>query len=1362
MICKRLTALLMLLILLCAGTAFGDGQVNLLANPSFEQLDDDGLPSGWYTDAYRTMTGYTLYKSTENAQDGERCVTIENIGMNDARFAQKVRVEPDTLYRLSGWIRADGIADSGHGANLSVADVYAFSRSVYESSGWEYVEYYGWTGPEQTELIVFARVGGYSGESIGSASFDNLMLTKVDTVPPGVVADRWYKIETASVQQNSAVAESSETASPFWPWLIVLAGAYLLLMTWLRPYLLDSTVLELHQGKTSFRLMIGGIAASTLLQLAISMMVEGYGVDVNCFLSWGATMLQVGPSGFYTTTSFCDYPPAYLYVLGASRFIGDRLYEVIGRPGLITAYKLVPIACNAACAAVVYRIACEEGANRRTAAALGVLTAWSVALILNSAARCQMDSVLCLLLLCVAWLAIRGKWAILMPVYVLAVLVKPQALMLGPLGLLAIINAWIRQPKLWKQLLAGLGMALALALIVIVPFSSGQEWSWIFSLYGRTLASYPYASLNTANLYYLSGGNWAAVGDPANWLAPALLATLGVSMAAYLYKRQKGMRLGLVEPVAMLVYAAAFTVLALTGASWGVIGTVAMSLCFVIVLSLYLRCGDVKKLPLLGGLLFLLLYVLGVKMHERYLMPALVLFAMAFALQRDRRILYLMAGITATLFINEGIVLDNSIRLGSSGGHLNQDTYGLNMLLSILNVVSVPYAIHMAYSLCIGETAEASEEDSAPAQPEKMPPRVKQYIADSSLHWRRLDWVLMISVTVIYAAVALCNLGSTKAPQNPWKSTTYDEQVVIDLGAEYENFRMLYFAQVSYDDFSVAVSSDGETWSHEYWAEMAQGQCFRWKYVTAYTMNGAERRYNTAQTVPFTGRYVRISAQQVGLILNEVIFRDAAGELIPATAIEQIGANESSPLYSDISALLDEQNTLDGEPSWYNSTYFDEIYHARTAFEHMNGTTPYETTHPPLGKVIMSWFVALFGMTPFGWRFAGALAGILMLPVMYLLGKQLTKRTDVAFAGMMMMTLDCMHFTQTRIATIDSFPVLFIMASYLFMLRFMQRDIVRDSMRKVLPDLALSGLFMGLGIASKWIGVYAGVGLAVLYFWTCLRHVRMGVEAAELLAHEDELADDEREVLKLRSNQALRRPLLLCCWCLLFFVAVPVMIYVLSYIPYFSYREFDSVIDFIKSIISAQQGMLNYHATPGLGMDHPFYSPWYEWPLNQRPMYYANAYYVPEGYDYAMFCFGNPAVWTGGLVGIAYVVYAWIKRHYYLREGSLQMMHVRAKDCTVALSFVLIGLLAQFLPWVLVPRGTYIYHYFASVPFLCLGVVLLLDRIRQKRPKLGLIILAAYVVLCLVLFVAFYPYASGVLTPNAWLDFMRRFLYIYH
>ena len=57
----------------------------------------------------------------------------------------------------------------------------------------------------------------------------------------------------------------------------------------------------------------------------------------------------------------------------------------------------------------------------------------------------------------------------------------------------------------------------------------------------------------------------------------------------------------------------------------------------------------------------------------------------------------------------------------------------------------------------------------------------------------------------------------------------------------------------------------------------------------------------------------------------------------------------------------------------------------------------YEWTHPPLGKVLMMVGIQLFGMTPFGWRFMGALMGVLMLPVMYLMAKQLTKSTKLSF-----------------------------------------------------------------------------------------------------------------------------------------------------------------------------------------------------------------------------------------------------------------------------------------------------------------------------------------------------------------------------
>ena len=497
--------------------------------------------------------------------------------------------------------------------------------------------------------------------------------------------------------------------------------------------------------------------------------------------------------------------------------------------------------------------------------------------------------------------------------------------------------------------------------------------------------------------------------------------------------------------------------------------------------------------------------------------------------------------------------------------------------------------------------------------------------------------------------------------------------------------------------------------------------------------------------------------------MNEVIFHDTNGDRIPATVIAQLNVMEESTLYSDANNIFDEQDTLEGLPSWWNSTYFDEIYHARTAYEHLHGTAPYETSHPPLGKVIMSLGIAIFGMVPFGWRVMGALAGILMLPAMYLLGKQLTKKSSFAFAAALMLALDCQHFTQTRIATIDSYPVLFILFSWLFMLRFMQRDIVRLPLKKLLPDLALSGLFMGLGIASKWIGVYSGAGLAVAFFWTIFRHMRMAATSAHLLKTDKSLSDEDRKILTLRDQTTMKRVLVICLWCLLFFVAIPLAIYLLAYIPYFAYAHFDNLKDYLTAVWNAQLRMFSYHSKPGLGMDHPFYSPWYEWIFNQRPMYYASPTYVnTPGWSYAIWCFGNPAIWSAALVGFAYTVFMWAKRHRYTLRKDGETLHWTAADWDVTMPFLLLSALSQFLPWVLVPRGTYIYHYFATTPFLMLSITVLFRDITRRFPKTGKWLLGIFLGVCLVMFVAYFPYASGALTPTWWLDFMEQFLRIYY
>ncbi len=1372
--------------LLLTPSAFGEDGVNLLANPGFEQLDEGGFPQGWFTDAYVLREGVSQFSVTDGAKSGSSAVLVENFDMNDARFAQTVTVEPNAMYRLSGWIKAENISDTGRGANLSVAGGHFYTDSLYDTAGeWQYVETYGLTDSEQTEVTVFARVGGYSGESQGAAAFDDVALVRVYDLPVGAVAEPWYIVETVRVA-DPVDSTQSDTPHPFWPWLIVLgclyAGAVLWLMRHLQLDRREAALME-RQGGKPLRLpafSLAGIAAAALLRIIVALNVDGYQVDVNCFTAWSNTMSAVGPTMFYQS-NWCDYTPGYIYIMGLNGLM-SRLLNGIVSPAFV--HKLLPMACDLIGAWLIARLALENGCTRRQAGLLAVVMAFNPATLLNSAAWCQIDSVLCVGLMLVAYLAIHRKWALVLPLYVLCILVKPQGLMLGFLGLAALVMAWLQQGnpegkrKLCRELLIGLGASAVIALAIILPFCPNQESPlWLFELYGDTLASYPYATVNTANLFYLFGGNWDGIENPASTAACLFFLVVAAVWAVHTFLRQRGKtKYWYFEPALMAAYALAYLILTVVGCTWKVLGIATMSMAFALVLPMFIRSGKLENLPLCGAVIFLLLYVFGIKMHERYLFPAIFLLGMAYALRRDRRILGLLIGAGCVLFINEGVVLDNSLRLGSSLGHLNADNVALANFLSVLNVVFALASVWVCHRVCVedapirlsenlnGSRIPVEEYDQPPCTPLNFKP-------DATLGVKRIDVLLMLAVTLVYSVVTLTTLGSTRAPQQPWKSSASDEYVYIDLGQHYDDFSMLYFCQVSYKNFAVAVSDDvdNDGWSEDYPAQMAEGQCFQWKYLKpSYLSDGSVVFANAdtfASVQKLSGRFVRINPSQVGLVVNEIIFKDAQGNIIPdVTVMGRENGNPTSPLYTDPEHLLDEQDTLEGEPGWWNSTYFDEIYHARTAFEHLNQTYAYETSHPPLGKILISWSIAIFGMTPFGWRFSGALCGILMLPAMYLLVRQLLKRTDMAFFAMTLLALDCMHLTQTQLATIDSYPVLFILLSYLFMLRFMQRDIVLTEVRRLLPDLALSGFFMGCGVASKWIGVYAGIGLGVLYFWTCARHLRLSKLASAMQKQDCTYTPEERVVLEKREKTAFRRIIVLCLWCLLFFVAAPLVIYLLSYVVHFSDRSFDSLWDFLKTVYNANFGksysMLSYHSTPGLGMDHVFYSPWYEWPLMGTPMYYASAAFKREGMTYAIFCFGNPWVWVVGIAGIAYTLFRWGIGHRYIlkgREGALQLLR---KDWDVVPAFILIGLLAQFLPWVLVPRGTYIYHYFASVPFLIMGTTLLLHRLSLRRPMLARRIGIVYLALCLIWFVLLFPYATGVNAPNWWMDFIRDYPYL--
>ena len=1286
---KLLCALLMILLLLQAGQAMAEE--NLIHNGGFSQLDGE-LPEGWRREMWLTDAGISTLRVEEDGYDG-RCICVHNVDANDARFAQTVPVEPNTLYCISAMVRAEGCDEDGLGATLSVGDVFVYSDSLYDTHGqWEYLELYGWTDSDQTELTLFCRVGGYGMLSRGRAWFDEVQMVEVDAVPLDADVQNFFR-DASGLSGSSAPAEDGQPERFTEAWLLFTAVYVLAVLAAVR-----------KRGRTargddrdSLRLILL-LAGALLVRLVMAVRVPGYHTDVNCFTGWSERIFQVGLTRFYDPEYFCDYPPGYMLLLWPVALLRRLLGLGTASAAYRAVLKLLPMLADCAGAALLWHRT-RRRATPRLALLVAALYALNPAAIANSAAWGQIDALLTLLIALCALNAVEYRYTRALLWFAAALLIKPQALLFAPLGLVAMVVGIVFAPNRAARAERGkrfaLGAAACLGLLYAVAFLFSVRQAegladalvhpvaWMVDLYSGTMQGYRYMTVNTLNLHCLLGLNWARVEQ---------------------------------HPV----------VFALAWVLFGLSYVFTAALCAV-------SHRKPHRLLMLGGALILLISAFGPMMHERYAFPAMLLLALAFAYERDRRLLIALTALTATLFLNEVLVLQGGMT-AANFGHLQDSENWLNRPLSLLAVLNALFVAWTAFDLCVrGHVvpliARRPEAEPAGARTLAEP-------ANHRLRLRRVDFLLMAAVTAVYAVLAFVNLGVTDAPQTGWISSVSGESVAFDLGST-ETFRMTYYGGICNSTFTVALSDDGETWTDEVWARYNQGEIFRWLWFVPLDENMNSLPNGDARSAGFTcasagdafpmqtARYVRLTAQSAGLNLLEVGFLNADGEPLPIADVAQAG--QIPELADDAHRLVDEQSSVPERPSYLNSTYFDEIYHARTAYEHLHGMNTYEWTHPPLGKVWMMLGVQLFGMTPFGWRFMGALSGVLMLPLMYLLVKQLTKDTKLSMIAMCLLALDSMHFTQTRIATIDCFAVFWIMLMYLFMFRYCQMSWNRESLGRTLVPLGLCGVTMGIAWATKWVGIYASVGLAAIFFWTLFRRLR------------------ERPFLR-ENDRTWRNTVITLAFCVAFFIVVPALIY---YFSYYWHLRGEGMSGFggmfsmarVRRVIQIQKNMFNYHA--GLGGDtHYFRSPWYQWPVIWWPMwYYSGTAYLPEGTISSISCMGNPAVWWFGLAALIYV---------FVRV-------CRDRRASVRHMLVVIAFASQFLPWVIVPRSTFIYHYFASVPFIIVASVLLLDDLRTRSQTAFEVTSCVLLAAAALLFGLFYPLESGLPCSRAYASHLRWF-----
>ncbi|MBQ2101234.1 MAG: phospholipid carrier-dependent glycosyltransferase [Lachnospiraceae bacterium] len=723
--------------------------------------------------------------------------------------------------------------------------------------------------------------------------------------------------------------------------------------------------------------------------------------------------------------------------------------------------------------------------------------------------------------------------------------------------------------------------------------------------------------------------------------------------------------------------------------AWGYIAIV-LTAAFAIVLGL--RLGNLpEKHYVVGAFLILSMFTFSVRMHERYLYPFIPLALMGFIGFSSRQINSIPASDKDK---NAAGYLSSALRFGypsvflmitllhlynagnvlfffDTKGHASDDPgikfAGIFMVVCALCFYLLMIQLQMKKEIALVRESKVFRTSQSALR-----------LRPDSLRMTRVDLLLMIFITLLYSCFALRDLGDRVAPESVYAMEKGD---CIDLTFPTEVTTITYYiAPIHNPSFTLqAEKKDGTQLTGK---KLKFDTVFCWKDVSL----GAE-----VKTLSMT-----LQSNEARLI--ELVFTDKNGNTV---------LPENVSTYPE---LFDEASLRPENYSFRNSTYFDEIYHARTAYEFLHGLRSYENTHPPLGKIFISIGVLIFGMNPFGWRIIGTLFGIAMLPILYLFAKKLTGDTPAAALTTFIFAFDFMHFTQTRIATIDVYVVFFVLLMYYYLFQFLTADFASASLKKLLTVLALCGTTMGLGVACKWTGVYAGLGMGILFF---LHMGRILVKST-----------NKKSIVPVTLKTFFREPLgkrmiKVLLWCVLFFVLVPLVIYVLSYIPFRDNEGNGLIIRAIKN----QESMYSYHSN--LVAQHYFASPFYEWPIIVKPIWYYSG--VLEGtLREGITSMGNPFVWWAGIPAFLYVLYLTIFR----------------KDRRAL--FLTVGYLAQYLPWFFVTRLTFIYHYFPSTIFVVLMIGYTLRNLKDSMSKNGYIaILSVYALLVFALFILFYPVLAG-------------------
>ena len=401
--------------------------------------------------------------------------------------------------------------------------------------------------------------------------------------------------------------------------------------------------------------------------------------------------------------------------------------------------------------------------------------------------------------------------------------------------------------------------------------------------------------------------------------------------------------------------------------------------------------------------------------------------------------------------------------------------------------------------------------------------------------------------------------------------------------------------------------------------------------------------------------------------------------------------------------------------------------------------------HPPMAKIMIAAGEWIFGLSPFGWRFAVAAVGSLSILMLARIARRMTRSTLLGCVAGLLLALDGLEFVMSRTALLDIFVMFWVLAAFGCLL------IDRDRTRGILADAAVpggppgppprlgvrwwllaAGVCLGLACASKWNGGwYIPAFLALTVAWDIGAYRAAGFTAPA--------AGESARYTAGRLGTMAVVPALtyLATWSGWLFTATGYD------------REWAAQNGIHTPVVSALVSLYEYHKAilgfnTGLTAHHPWQSKPWTWLVMSRPVSF---FWCPtgglhprcgNGQAQEVLAVGTPLIWWTSIITLAICLGWWLTRRDW-RAGA-----------------VLLGVAAGWLPWFAYAARTQFYFYAVSFePFLVLSITLCLGLLigpataSAGRRVLGASAAGTYLLAVLLNFAYLYPVVAAQVIPYA-------------